>query len=432
MRRFGFVLLLVMACSTVFTQQGVQKSLNDPFLIGTGKSFSASSDHAGGPGSLNHVERKRLSEAFGEALLLIRNNFGGGNLPDSDALTKSAISSMLSSLDPHSGFYDPSEYSELLSDQRSEYFGIGASISNYSIAGKFDTYITSTFPDSPAFRKRLRFGDKILAVNGEDVRGKSALYVRNKVRGPVGSSITLKIQRAGTVAPFLVIMRRNRVPQPSIADAYLLRDRVGYIDLTSGFNYTTERELKIALQGLTAQGMNSLIIDLRDNTGGILEQAVFVAEKFLPKGRPIVSQRGRFANEHRVWVSRNRFPVQIPIVVLVNEETASASEIVAGALQDHDRAVVVGTKTFGKGLVQSVIDLPNGAGLTLTTAKYYTPSGRLIQRDYSGSLYDYYRHRENRFPKARTARRTVTGRMVYGGDGITPDETVENPELTRS
>jgi carboxyl-terminal processing protease len=336
---------------------------------------------------------------------------------------------MLSTLDPHSNYFDASEFTELLSDQRSEYFGIGATIVNYELDGKYDTYVTSTFPNSPAFRKRLRFGDRIIAVDNKDVRGRSSYAVRNLVRGPVGSIVRLKIEREGVNSPFVVAVRRNRVPQPSIADAYLLSGKIGYIDLSSGFNYTTRREFDVALKALKTQGMSSLILDLRDNTGGILEQAVRVAEKFLPAGKTVVSQRGRFVVDNRRWKSRDRNPLHIPIVVLVNEETASASEIVAGALQDYDRAFIVGEQTFGKGLVQSVIDLPYGAGLTLTSAKYYTPSGRLIQRDYSGSRYEYFQHGALRDGTARKSKRTASGRIVYGGDGIRPDLVVKTPKL---
>ena len=209
---------------------------------------------------------------------------------------------------------------------------------------------------------------------------------------------------------------------------------IGYIDLSNGFNYTTLEELNIALKSLRNQGMQFLIIDLRDNVGGILEQSIRVAEKFLPRGKTIATQKGRFALDNRTWKSRNRNPINVPLAILVNGETASASEIVAGALQDYDRALIVGEKTFGKGLVQSVLDLPDGAGLTLTTAKYYTPSGRLIQRDYSkGNLYDYYRNKISFSPKEKQKllKKTVSGRKVYGGNGIMPDEVVKAEAITK-
>ncbi len=230
-------------------------------------------------------------------------------------------------------------------------------------------------------------------------------------------------------------IRRNRVPQPSIPDAYLLRQGIGYVDMSEGFNYTTLDELNVALEDLREQGMKTLILDLRENPGGILEQAVHIAEKFLPAGNTIVTQRGRSAIDNRTWKSANNRAENLPMVVLVNDGSASASEIVAGALQDYDRALIVGENTFGKGLVQSVINLPYGSGLTLTTAKYYTPSGRSIQRDYSnGNLYDYFNHKVvlSEKEKNNLASKTVTGRKIYGGDGITPDEMVKNSTLNQT
>ncbi len=430
MKRVLLLAVIGLAYLSAPAQKTAPAQRTDPFSVEVGKSFSASRTVDRKTAATGNLPES-ISSDFREALRLIRENYPSDPRPDLDALTKNAIESMLLVLDPHSNYFDPTEYKELLNDQKSEYFGIGASITNYSLDGRFDTYITSTFPDSPAFRKRLRFGDKILEVDGEDVGGKSSYYVRNKVRGPIGSFVRLKIERSGYAEPFLVILRRDRVPQPSISDAYMLGGNIGYIDLSGGFHYTTDRELTHALRRLKSQGMKSLILDLRDNTGGILEQAVRVAEKFIPAGKTVVSQKGRSVFDDRRWSSRNSSPLNIPLIVLVNEETASASEIVAGALQDHDRALIVGEKTFGKGLVQSVIDLPYGAGLTLTTAKYYTPTGRLIQRDYSGSLYDYFEHRGN-LPAAANAKRTASGRIVYGGDGIDPDETVKSVTLNDS
>ena len=239
----------------------------------------------------------------------------------------------------------------------------------------------------------------------------------------------MTIERAATNKTEQIEIRRNRVAQPSLPDAYLVRQGIGYIDLSEGFNYTTLDELNVALADLHDQGMTSLILDLRDNPGGILDQAVGVAEKFLPSGSTIVTQRGRFKIDNRVWTSKNPKPENLPLVVLVNEGSASASEIVAGAMQDYDRALIIGEKTFGKGLVQSIINLPYSSGLTLTTAKYYTPSGRSIQRDYSnGSLYDYFNHKVSLSEKDKNnlAVRTLTGRKVFGGDGVTPDEEVKN------
>jgi len=408
----------------------------EPFKIEKGSTFSAST---GTRTQSQNTENNPLNQQnnivrdVSEALEIIKKNHISGNRIDYNDLTKSAISSMLRTLDPHSNYFDSAEYQDLLSDQQSEYSGIGATIANYKKNGKYETYVVSTFPDSPAFKSNLRFGDKIVAVGGENVSGKDSGYVRDKVRGKRGSTVRLTIERADTHRIEIVEIRRNRVPQPSIPDAYLLRQNTAYIDMSEGFNYTTAKELSVVLDDLREQGMNALILDLRDNPGGILDQAVKVAEKFLPVGSTIVIQRGRFRTENRVWKSTNKSAETMPLVILVNENSASASEIVAGAMQDFDRAMIIGETTFGKGLVQSIIDLPYGSGLTLTTAKYYTPSGRSIQRDYSkGSFYDYYLHKVKIDESARIPAKTVTGRTVFGGDGINPDETVKIPQINQT
>lgn len=440
-RLFVSTLLCLTLLSNSSLGQNKQKTIlqapkSDPFSISRGRSFSASKSTSSEnvPQYQKQSTQDAITSDFKEALEIITKNHVDGKNADLNEITKASISSMLSSLDPHSNYFDATEYSDLLSEQRSEYFGIGATIANFESNGIFNTYITATFPDSPAFQSGLRFGDKILTVNNEEMSGRTSLFVRDTVRGRKGTIVRMKIERADTGKIETVVLRRNRVAQPSIPDAYMLRRNIGYIDLSDGFNYTTDDELKVAIEELKKQGMNSLILDLRNNPGGILEQAVRVAEKFLPRGKTIVTQRGRFVIDNRKWSSRNKYPENFPLVVLVNDESASASEIVAGALQDYDRALIVGVKTFGKGLVQSVLDLPGGAGLTLTTAKYYTPSGRLIQRDYSdGNLYDYYQHKISLTDEQKNdkLKKTVSGRNVYGGDGITPDEIVELPRITR-
>lgn len=430
---FLFLLLSIALAAPLSAQEGSAERTTgeevEPFRISRGQSFSASPGGEGGrtTGAPSFTATQALVD-YREALELVLANHVSGAEADAEKLTKSAIGSMLQTLDPHSNYFDSSEYAELLSDQHSEYFGIGASIASFGSGKDLATYIVSTFEGSPAHRSGLRFGDRIVAIDGVDVRAKSSLVVRNMVRGPVGSEVTVSVEREGVDLPVSVKLKRTRVPQPSIPDFYMLDGSVGFVDLSEGFNYTTSEELDTALRELSRRGMRSLILDLRDNTGGILEQAVYVAGKFLPKGTKILSQKGRIAFDNREWSSRNGSSLSLPLIVLVNEETASASEIVAGALQDHDRALIVGTRTFGKGLVQSVIDLPYGAGLTLTTAKYYTPSGRLIQRDYSNvGLYDYYNHKTilTEGQEQKYLKKTAGGRPVFGGDGIRPDETID-------
>lgn len=369
---------------------------------------------------------------FDEALKVIQEQYVDGRKLNYNDVYKSSIIGMLRSLDPHSNYYDREEFDELKTDQRSEYFGIGASIQNYVHGDQADTYITATFDGSPASKAGLRYGDRIVEVDGVKMTGKPSLEVRDKIRGPRGSTVKLTLERAADKRIEKVDIVRDAVPQPSIPDAYMLKPGVGYIDMTRGFNYTTTDELYDALDRLHAKGMTSLVLDLRNNPGGFLDQAIHVAEVFLRNGQLILTQKGRNGFRDNQYESHNNAPDATPLVILINENTASASEIVAGAMQDHDRALIVGQTSFGKGLVQSIIPLEYGAGLTLTSAKYFTPSGRLIQRDYSnGGFYDYYTHGAGvaREPKPATKptgpeTKTDTGRAVYGGGGISPDESV--------
>jgi len=369
---------------------------------------------------------------FDEALKVIQEQYVDGRKLSYNDVFKSSIIGMLRSLDPHSNYYDREEFDELKTDQRSEYFGIGASIQNYVHGDQADTYITATFDGSPAGKAGLRYGDRIVEVDGVKMTGKSSLEVRDKIRGPRGSTVKLTLERAADKRIEKVDIVRDAVPQPSIPDAYMLKPGVGYIDMTRGFNYTTTDELLDALDRLHAKGMTSLVLDLRNNPGGFLDQAIHVAEVFLRNGQLILTQKGRNGYRDNEYQSHNNAPDTTPLVILINENTASASEIVAGAMQDHDRALIVGQTSFGKGLVQSIIPLEYGAGLTLTSAKYFTPSGRLIQRDYSnGGFYDYYTHGAGVASEPKTPAKpsgpetkTDTGRAVYGGGGISPDESV--------
>ena len=368
---------------------------------------------------------------FDEAMKVVQEQYIDGRKLNYNDVFKSSIIGMLRSLDPHSNYYDREEFEELKTDQRSEYFGIGASIQNYLYGDQIDTYITATFDASPAQKAGLRYGDRIVEVDGVKMSGKASIEVRDKIRGPRGSTVKLTLERAADKRIEKVDIVRDAVPQPSIPDAYMLKPGVGYIDMTRGFNYTTTDELLEALAHLHSKGMTSLVLDLRNNPGGFLDQAIHVAEVFLRNGQLILTQKGRNGFRDNTYESRNSSPDMTPLVILINENTASASEIVAGAMQDHDRAVIVGQTSFGKGLVQSIIPLEYGAGLTLTSAKYFTPSGRLIQRDYSnGGFYDYYTHGAGVGRPTEPAKpagpesKTDTGRAVYGGGGISPDENV--------
>ena len=410
-----------------FAQKTQTPNTSSSTSPGTGYPARRSSRNSPSPASAA-IERD-----FNEALQMIQEQYVEGRKLNYNDVFKSSIIGMLRSLDPHSNYYDREEFDELKTDQRSEYYGIGASIQTYIRGDQGDTYITATFDGSPAARAGLRYGDKIVEVDGAKMTGKPSIEVRDKIRGPRGSTVKLTLQRAADKRLEKVDIVRDAVPQPSIPDAYMLKPGVGYIDMTRGFNYTTTDELFDALDTLHSKGMKSLVLDLRNNPGGFLDQAIHVAEVFLRSGQLILTQKGRNGYRDNTYESRNNTPDMTPLVILINENTASASEIVAGAMQDHDRALIVGQTSFGKGLVQSIIPLEFGAGLTLTSAKYYTPSGRLIQRDYSnGGFYDYYTHGGGvaREPKVEPVKpsgpekKTDTGRAVYGGGGIAPDESV--------
>lgn len=390
--------------------------------------------------TLKSSEMAAIEQDFAEALSLVEENYVDGNRLNYNNLIKSSIIGMLRSLDPHSNYYDRREFEELRNDQRSEYYGIGASIVDRRVGNQTDTYILATFENSPAALAGLRFGDRIVAVDGQPMRGRPSAEVRDRIRGPRGTVVKVTVEHAATGRIETVEITRDAVAQPSVPDAYMLRPGVGYVDMTRGFNVTTAEELEEALERLRQRGMNGLILDLRNNPGGFLDQAIRVAEKFLSDGQVILTQKGRNLTADRTYRATNNSPDMTPLVILISRGTASASEIVAGAMQDHDRALIVGENSFGKGLVQSIIPLDYGAGLTLTSAKYYTPSGRLIQRDYSnGSYYDYITRGGvgSQDEEAPTVTKptgpeshTDTGRPVYGGGGIMPDEQVK-PRLIK-
>jgi len=424
---------VALTASGAFPQQTAQKRAGaDPFEIGPNTSFYAS---RGGPtvpdtSALKARDVKRILSDLSEALDVIRKNHADGNRLNFNEVAKSTIGGALLTLDPHSSYFDPTEYAEFLEEQQSEYSGIGATIANFSRDGRTDTYVLATVPGSPAAGAKLSYGDRIVKIGDTAVTGKDAGDVSEAVRGGAGSRFRLTVEKAATGRQETVEITRRVVPQPSVKDSFVMPGDIGYISMSEGFNYTTASEVTAAMKRLHRQPLKGLIIDLRENPGGILEQAVRVAEKFLPAGSVIVTQRGRAKLDNHVWVSKNPDPEKLPLVLLVNENTASASEIVAGALQDNDRALIVGDRTFGKGLVQSLFDGPNGSGLTLTTGRYFTPSGRCIQRDYSsGNIYDYYAHRTAVDGQKGPESHTSANRPVFGGDGIEPDETVKAAEF---
>lgn len=420
--------LTILIVSGVFAQSTTVSKLDTK---GTDNTEAASEPAKGF--SIESVE-KDLSEA----LTLIEDRHIDGNDLEYNNLFKATIDSMLNTLDPHSSYFDAAEYRQFQTSQNSIYFGIGATIGDLRNPGGdvVATYIKSTFDGAPANRAGLRYGDKIVEIDGQSMVGKPYFTVRDFLRGPRGTVTNVLIQRNGTDEKIKVQIVRDAVSTPSIAESYMVKPGIGYIAMTGGFNRTTYDEFVEAMKTLKAAGMKRLVLDLRGNGGGLVNQAFWVANTFLSRGQAIFTQTGRIQGRPLTYPADNVSPDNTPLVVMVNGSTASASEILAGALQDHDRALIVGENSFGKGLVQNPFPLEYGSMLLLTIAKYETPSGRLIQRDYSdGNLYTYKTNGGSFTDEEKPKRalgpesRTDAGRVVYGGGGISPDVVIETPRI---
>ena len=350
----------------------------------------------------------------------------------SDKFVYASIDGMLRALDPHTSFLEPKEYTDMQDRQKGTFYGLGILVT------KRNDQVTVITPleGTPAARLGIRAGDVISDVEGVSTDDLSLDEVVKRLKGPKGTTVNIKIKRIGMKEPIPLTITRAAIPTNSISNVLMLRPGVGYIRIKD-FTSTTVRELDEAIEKLDGQGMQKLVLDLRMNPGGLLDAAVGVSDHFLDKGQMIVYTKGRTADSAQEYVAPGKHVrFDKPLVVLVNRGSASASEIVAGAVQDHDRGLVVGETTWGKGLVQSVYTLQYGAGLALTTSKYFTPAGRNIQRDYS-SVYDYYMADEaENGPEVpldqRQQFKTDTGRIVFGGGGITPDVLVKQPTLSRT
>jgi carboxyl-terminal processing protease len=350
----------------------------------------------------------------------------------SDKFVYSSIDGMLRTLDPHTSFLEPKEYSDMQDRQKGTFYGLGILVT------KRNDQVTVITPleGTPAARLGIRAGDVISEVEGVATEDMPLDDVVKKLKGPKGSTVHIKIVRVGIEEPIPLSIVRAAIPTNSISNVLMIRPGVGYIRIKD-FTSTTVRELGEALDKLKGEGLQKLVLDLRQNPGGLLDAAVGVADHFLEKGQMVVYTKGRTADSAQDYFAPGKHErVDVPLIVLVNRGSASASEIVAGAIQDHDRGLVVGETSWGKGLVQSVYSLQYGAGLALTTSKYYTPAGRNIQRDYS-SFYDYYvaddEEPVTEVPLSeREQFKTDTGRVVYGGGGITPDVIIKPPQLSRT
>lgn len=404
--RLGIFLLLIISCAALLGG-----------LLGGEVS-------AGAPENEN-VEQ--LLKTFTEVLATIESHYVR-KIP-SDKLVESAVRGLLRTLDPHSSFFSRTDYNRLQEEQQGKYYGLGITIRAEAPGSGRVIVVEPPSPGTPAYKAGLKAGDVIAKIEGESIADWDINeQVIPNLKGPKGTKVTITVERPGEPQPLEFTIERDEIPLYTIKYTFPLRPDVGYIRIDK-FSETTGDELQKALRKLGQDRLQGLILDLRDNPGGALSQAIEVSEQFLRKGQTIVSTRNREGKDREYEARRGRL-YDYPMVVLINENSASASEIVAGALQDHDRAMIVGQTSFGKALVQTIYPLEGNRGLALTTGKYYTPSDRLIQRDYSESFYDYY------FTRARAGSKeekyeTDNGRTVYAGGGITPDEVVELDTYSR-
>jgi carboxyl-terminal processing protease len=389
----------------------------------------------GAQASQDESQLRDSLKAFTDVYAVVEQNYAEPITPDKadDVIYDGAIPGMLQVLDPHSHFYDPKAYARLREDQTGHYYGVGMVIQQQNDPnGKSNVYVVTPYEDTPSFRAGIHPGDKVVAVDGKSTDGWSSDQVAKALKGPKGTHVQVTMVRYGQTKPLVFDLVRDEIPHPSIDLKFEIRPGIGYIHLTQ-FQETTGQEMEDAINGFG--DLKGLVLDLRENPGGLLSQAVDVCDHLLSKGQTIVSQRGRAYSDQNYVATHGNDGKTFPIVVLVNRDTASAAEIVSGALQDHDRALIVGETTFGKGLVQTVYNLSEDSGLALTTYHYFTPSGRLIQRNYAGvSLYDYYNHAGSGPSPDSTSREvklTDSGRTVYGGGGIAPDEKIESPTTNR-
>ena len=363
---------------------------------------------------------------FSAALNAVESHYAG--TVESDQLVYGAINGMLQTLDPHSSFMDPKSYARMRERQEGRYYGLGVSIT----AANGAITVVQLFEGSPAHQAGIRRGDVIAEIEGVDTEGWTTDQAVSELKGQKGTTVSIGIRRLGYEALIPLDVMRDEIQIRSVRSAFMIDSTTGYVQLAE-FAEHSDDEVGEALADLTSKGMTRLVFDLRSNPGGPLDQAIRITNRFLPKGDLIVYTRGRVSNADQHYRATEESDyTDLPIIVLTNRDSASASEIVSGALQDHDRALIVGETTFGKALVQSVYRISQGAGLAVTTARYYTPSGRLIQRPWDGTFDEYltYRQRDqdpNKEHAAEDLKLTDGGRKVYGGGGIEPDRRMDGP-----
>jgi carboxyl-terminal processing protease len=364
-------------------------------------------------------------KTFTAALSAIQANYA--EPLQSDRLVYGAINGMLQTLDPHSSFMDPRSYAQMRERQEGRYYGLGLSI----VVADGDVTVVRVFEGSPAYGKGIRRGDVIARIESDDAKGWTTDQAVRRLKGPKGTFVKIGVRRKGLDDLIPMEVMRDEITIPAVAAHFMVDKEIGYVRIDD-FAEHTEEELKNALNDMQTKGMKKLVLDLRNNPGGQLDQAIRMVNLFVKRGSMIVYTRGRVANADQDYRATEDGQFQrIPMLVMVNRNSASASEIVSGALQDHDRALVVGETTFGKALVQSVYRVSQGAGLALTTARYFTPSGRMIQRPWDESFDEYatyaFKSQGQRAYTAEQLKHTTAGRKVYSGGGIDPDNRFDGP-----
>jgi carboxyl-terminal processing protease len=377
--------------------------------------------------STNNEEQLSQSlKAFTKVYDLVESNFADDVKPEK-AIYKGAIPGMLRTLDPHSNFFDPKDYKDLRTDQSGHYSGVGMMVG----ARNERTIVLAPFAGYPAYKAGLRAGDVLLEIDDKKTDGLTTTQIADRLKGMKGTKVQIKVQREGSDLPITFNITRAEIERSTVPDCFFIRPGIAYLDITQ-FGENTSKEMEEKLAKLPEGSVKGLVLDLRQNPGGLLNEGIDVAGHFLKQGELVVSHRGRTQPTKNFKVRHNGKGVDYPVVVLVNRYSASAAEIVTGALQDHDRAWVVGENTFGKGLVQTVFPMSDNTGLALTTMQYYTPSGRFIQRPYSNiSFLDYYYHNNLDQKNDADVKMTDSGRTVYGGGGITPDEKFAPAKLNK-
>ena len=360
-------------------------------------------------------------KSFTRVLSVVERNYA--DPVDTDkVIYDGAIPGMLHVLDPHSNFFDPKQYALFREEQEGKYYGVGMVVASRDN----QTVVQYPFVNSPAYKAGIRPGDTIAKVDGKPCVGLTTTEVADMLKGAKGTVVHISLGREGWDKPIEVTVTRDEIPRPGVEYFTMVKPGIGYVRVST-FNETTDSDLADALRQLDVSKLDGLIIDLRNDGGGLLNQAVGMADMFLDKNEIVVSHRGRASQNRPYYAIRGNQGIEVPVIVLINGQSASASEIVSGAIQDHDRGLIVGEVSFGKGLVQTQFPLSEDTALLLTTARYYTPSGRLIQRDYKNvSLYDY--HYNPQPPTKPEVKLTDSGRQVFGGGGITPDDIVAAPK----